>query len=119
MGRVVRFCSSPGLRRTCPPRVRGDGSTVTKTLTRSDKAAPRDNPAWTLVLAGFGLFMSALDNMVVTTALSVILVSLHGGLTYLEWTVNAYILSFASFLLTGAALGDRFGRKRMFCVGVG
>ena len=92
---------------------------MTETLTRSDKAAPRHNPAWTLVLAGFGLFMSALDNMVVTTALPVIRVSLHGGLTDLEWTVNAYILSFACFLLTGAALGDRFGRKRMFCAGVG
>ena len=91
---------------------------MTQTLTPSD-VAPRHNPTWTLVLAGSGLFMSALDNMVVTTALPVIRVSLHAGLTDLEWTVNAYILSFACFLLTGAALGDRFGRKRMFCVGVG
>src|SRR6202051_3092034 len=73
-------------------------------------------PAWTLVLASLGLFMSALDNMVVTTALPVLRVSLHASLSGLEWTVNAYLLSFACMLLTGAALGDRFGRKRMFCI---
>jgi len=75
-------------------------------------------PAWTLVLASLGLFMSALDNMVVTTALPVLRVSLHSSLSGLEWTVNAYLLSFACMLLTGAALGDRFGRKRMFCIGL-
>jgi EmrB/QacA subfamily drug resistance transporter len=75
-------------------------------------------PAWTLVLASLGLFMSALDNMVVTTALPVLRVSLHASLSGLEWTVNAYLLSFACMLLTGAALGDRFGRKRMFCIGL-
>jgi EmrB/QacA subfamily drug resistance transporter len=62
--------------------------------------------------------MSALDNMVVTTAIPVIRVSLHTGLPELEWTLNAYILSFACFLLTGAALGDRFGRRRIFCLGL-
>lgn len=75
-------------------------------------------PAWTLVLASLGLFMAALDNMVVTTALPVLRVSLHAGLDSLEWTVNAYMLPFACMLLTGAALGDRFGRRRMFCIGV-
>jgi EmrB/QacA subfamily drug resistance transporter len=75
-------------------------------------------PAWTLVLASLGLFMSALDNMVVTTALPVLRVSLHASLSGLEWTVNAYLLAFACMLLTGAALGDRFGRKRMFCIGL-
>ena len=79
---------------------------------------PSVRPGWTLALASLGLFMSALDNMVVTTALPVIRVSLHSGLTGLEWTLNAYILSFACLLLTGAALGDRFGRRRMFCVGL-
>jgi EmrB/QacA subfamily drug resistance transporter len=62
--------------------------------------------------------MSALDNMVVTTALPVLRVSLHASLASLEWTVNAYLLSFACMLLAGAALGDRFGRRRMFCIGV-
>jgi EmrB/QacA subfamily drug resistance transporter len=62
--------------------------------------------------------MTALDNMVVTTALPVIRQSLHGSLADLEWTVNAYVLAFACSLLTGAALGDRFGRRRMFCIGL-
>ena len=66
-----------------------------------------------------GLFMTALDTLVVTTALPVLHRSLHANLGSLEWTVNAYNLAFACFLLTGAALGDRFGRRRMFAVGVG
>ncbi len=74
---------------------------------------------WTIVLAGLGVFMTALDNMVVTTALPVLRVSLHAGLSGLEWTVNAYLLAFACLLMTGAALGDRFGRRRMFAVGIG
>jgi EmrB/QacA subfamily drug resistance transporter len=74
---------------------------------------------WTIVLAGLGVFMTALDNMVVTTALPVLRVSLHAGLSGLEWTVNAYLLAFACLLMSGAALGDRFGRRRMFAVGVG
>ena len=78
----------------------------------------RSRPGWTLALAGLGLFMTALDNMVVATALPVMRQSLHGSLADLEWTVNAYLLSFACFLLTGAALGDRFGRRRMYCVGI-
>jgi EmrB/QacA subfamily drug resistance transporter len=79
--------------------------------------APR--PTWTLVLVSLGLFMAALDTLVVTTALPVLRVSLHTGVSSLEWTVNAYNLAFACSLLTGAALGDRFGRRRMFCVGLG
>lgn len=73
---------------------------------------------WTLVLASLGVFMTALDTLVVTTALPVLRVSLHGSLSDLEWTVNAYNLCFACSLLTAAALGDRFGRRRMFCVGL-
>ena len=80
------------------------------------KASPQR--AWTLVLASLGLFMVALDNMVVTLALPALRASLHGSLADLEWTVNAYLLSFACWLLTGAALGDRFGRRRMFCTGL-
>ena len=77
------------------------------------------NPRWTIVLAGMGIFMTALDNLVVATALPVLRTSLHAGLAGLEWTVNAYLLSFACLILTGAALGDRFGRRRMFTIGVG
>jgi EmrB/QacA subfamily drug resistance transporter len=73
---------------------------------------------WTLVLAGLAAFMTALDTLVVTTALPVLRVDLHATLSGLEWTVNAYNLAFACLLLTGAALGDRFGRRRMFVVGL-
>jgi EmrB/QacA subfamily drug resistance transporter len=62
--------------------------------------------------------MVALDNLVVTTALPVIRAELGSSLQDLEWMVNAYTLTFAVLLLTGAALGDRFGRRRMFIVGV-
>ena len=73
---------------------------------------------WTLALTALGLFMVALDTLVVTTALPVLRVDLGASLSDLEWTVNAYNLAFACFLLTGAALGDRFGRRRMFAVGL-
>jgi EmrB/QacA subfamily drug resistance transporter len=91
---------------------------VTDTLDLTVSEA-RPRPSWTLVLTSLGLFMTALDNMVVTTALPVLRASLHGSLSDLEWTVNAFLLSFACSLLTGAALGDRFGRRRMYCVGLG
>ena len=61
---------------------------------------------WTLVITSLALFMVSLDNLVVTTALPVIRHSLHASLSQLEWTVNAYTLTFAVLLLTGAALGD-------------
>src|SRR5712691_5037804 len=63
--------------------------------------------------------MTTLDNLVVTTALPVIRKDLHASLGGLEWTVNAYTLTFAVLLLTGAALGDRFGRRRLFAIGLG
>src|SRR5438046_658912 len=63
--------------------------------------------------------MVTLDNLVVTTALPVIRKDLKASLSGLEWTVNAYTLTFAVLLLTGAALGDRFGRRRMFVLGMG
>ena len=83
---------------------------------------PVQNPSqrtWTLVLASIGVLMTALDTLVVATSLPVLRVDLHASLQSLEWTVNAYNLSFACFLLTGAALGDRFGRRRMYVVGLG
>jgi EmrB/QacA subfamily drug resistance transporter len=63
--------------------------------------------------------MATLDNLVVTTALPVIREDLHATVESLEWTVNAYTLTFAVLLLTGAALGDRFGRRRMLAIGLG
>jgi EmrB/QacA subfamily drug resistance transporter len=73
---------------------------------------------WTFAITSLALFMVTLDNLVVTTALPVIRVDLHSGLSGLEWTVNAYTLTFAVLLLTGAALGDRFGRRLMFTIGL-
>jgi EmrB/QacA subfamily drug resistance transporter len=74
---------------------------------------------WVLALASIASCMVALDALVVTTALSSIRVGLGASLESLEWTVNAYNLSFAVLLLTGTALGDRFGRRRMFSYGIG
>ncbi len=74
---------------------------------------------WTFVATTVALFMVVLDNLVVSTAIPVIRVDLGASIEELEWIVNAYTLTFAAFLLTGAALGDRFGRKRMFMVGIG
>src|SRR5919202_6341474 len=74
---------------------------------------------WTFAISSIGVFMVTLDNLVVTTAIPVIRKDLHASIENLEWTVNAYTLTFAVLLLTGAALGDRFGRRRMFGVGLG
>ncbi len=73
---------------------------------------------WTFAISSIALFMAALDNLVVTTALPVIRASFQANLSELEWIVNAYTLTFAVLLLTGAALGDRFGRKRLFIIGI-
>jgi EmrB/QacA subfamily drug resistance transporter len=73
---------------------------------------------WAFVLTSAAGFMVTLDNLVVTTALPVIHHDLGASLDGLEWTVNAYTLTFAVFLLTGAALGDRFGRRRMLALGL-
>jgi EmrB/QacA subfamily drug resistance transporter len=74
---------------------------------------------WTFAITSVAVFMATLDNLVVTTALPVIRKDLHASIESLEWTVNAYTLTFAVLLLTGAALGDRFGRRRMLAVGLG
>src|SRR5262249_54912452 len=73
---------------------------------------------WAFVLTSLAGFMVTLDNLVVTTALPVIRHDLGASLDGLEWTVNAYTLTFAVLLLTGAALGDRFGRRRMLAIGL-
>jgi EmrB/QacA subfamily drug resistance transporter len=78
----------------------------------------RTTTIWTFVITSVALFMATLDNLVVTTSLPVIRADLGASIEDLEWTVNAYTLSFAVFLLTGAALGDRFGRRRMFVIGL-
>jgi EmrB/QacA subfamily drug resistance transporter len=74
--------------------------------------------AMTFAITSLAWFLFALDRLVVTTALPVIRTELGARVEDLEWTVNAYTLTFAVLLLTGAALGDRFGRRRMLAVGV-
>jgi EmrB/QacA subfamily drug resistance transporter len=78
----------------------------------------RASPLWTFAITTIALFMVSLDNLVVTMALPVIRRDLGASLSDLEWTVNAYTLTFAALLLMGAALGDRFGRKRLFIIGL-
>jgi EmrB/QacA subfamily drug resistance transporter len=78
----------------------------------------RSRTLWTFVVTSVALFMVSLDNLVVTTALPSIRTNLNASLEGLEWTVNAYTLTFAVLLLTGAALGDRFGRRRLFVLGL-
>src|SRR3954447_24990211 len=73
---------------------------------------------WALAITSVAVFMVTLDNLVVTTAIPVIRQDLHAGLSGLQWTVNAYTLTFAVLLLTGAALGDRFGRRRLLAIGI-
>lgn len=82
------------------------------------RSSPRASVAWTLILTSAATFMAALDNLVVTTALPKIRDDLAGSLADLEWIVNGYTLPFACLLLLAAALGDRFGRRRVFAAGI-
>ena len=75
-------------------------------------------PGWTLLVASVAAFMTSLDTMVVTTALPTLRARLGGSVAQLEWTMNAYYLAFACLLITAAGLGDRFGRRRVLCVGL-
>src|SRR5581483_9873495 len=89
----------------------GSGSVPTHRETRG-------RAVWAVVITGLALFMASLDNLVVSTALPVIRVHLHAGLSGLEWTVNAYTLTFAVLLLSAAAVGERLGRRRTFVAGI-
>jgi EmrB/QacA subfamily drug resistance transporter len=80
-------------------------------------SASRRN-GWTLGIVSVALFMVVLDNLVVSVALPTIHRDLGASIQSLEWTVNAYVLAYSVLLLTGAALGDRFGRKRLFLIGM-
>ena len=85
----------------------------TETTTNSAKRA-----GWTFAITSIAVFMTALDNLVVTTALPTIRRNLHATIGGLEWTIAAYTLTFAALLLTGSSLGERFGRRRMFLIGL-
>jgi len=88
------------------------------TITTDSHAGQPRRRGWTLAIVSIGLFMVVLDNLVVNVALPSIHRDLGGSIQALEWTVSAYVLAYAVLLLTGAALGDRFGRKRMFIAGI-
>jgi EmrB/QacA subfamily drug resistance transporter len=94
---------------------------MTSTLETGSPAgtgSPGRSAVWAVIITGMALFMASLDNLVVSTALPVIRVHLHTGLAGLEWTVNAYTLTFAVLLLSAAALGERLGRRRIFVTGI-
>ena len=76
--------------------------------------ATKASTRWVVALTAIGSLMAALDTLVVSTALSTIRLDLGASVEQLEWTVNAYNLSFAVLLMTGAALGDRYGRRRLY-----
>jgi EmrB/QacA subfamily drug resistance transporter len=83
------------------------------------QTAPSSAQRWALALASTASFMVVLDLLVVATALSTIRRDLGASIDQLEWTVNAYTLTFAVLLMTASALGDRFGRRRLFATGLG
>src|SRR3954454_4103015 len=74
---------------------------------------------WVVVLTALGSLMAALDTLVVATALSTIRLELHASVEQLEWTVNAYTVSFAVLLMTGAPLGARYARRNLYALGLG
>src|SRR6266581_1003648 len=80
--------------------------------------SPKAIQYWALALTGIGSLMAALDTLVVSTALSTIRLDLGASVEQLEWTVNAYNLTFAVLLVTGAALGDRYGRRNLYAAGL-
>jgi len=89
------------------------------TATSTTPDAARAVQQWTLILGSFTSFLVGLDALVVTTALPTLHQEFGTGVEGLSWTVNAYELAFAASILTGSTLGDRFGRRRMFVIGLG
>src|SRR2546427_1429353 len=97
---------------------RGRSMERTLTMERPTQAAAARRKWWVLVAMVFGLFMPMLDNLVVNVALPTIQRQLGAGVSGLQWIIDAYTLTFASFMLTGGALGDLYGRKRFFMGGL-
>ena len=85
----------------------------------STQTSNRTATGWVVALTAIGSLMAALDTLVVSTALSTIRLDLGASVEQLEWTVNAYNLSFAVLLITAAALGDRYGRRAFYAIGLG
>lgn len=86
--------------------------------TADEKSPMTSAQRWILTLTSLAAFMIALDGTIVVTALTTIKRSLTASVESLEWTVSAYILTFAVLMLTASALGDRFGRRKVFIVGL-
>src|SRR6266540_6946956 len=98
--------------------LRGRSMERTLTMERPQEAGADRRKWWVLVAMVFGLFMPMLDNLVVNVALPTIQRQLGAGVSGLQWIIDAYTLTFASFMLTGGALGDLYGRKRFFMFGL-
>jgi MFS family permease len=79
----------------------------------------RTEKNWVLGITSLASFMMALDSMIVTTAFAAIRADFASPVETLQWAINAFNLTFAVLLLTGAALGDRFGRRRVLAAGIG
>ena len=94
--------------------------TITAVATALDDVPrPRRVTVWLVILAAsLPMFMATLDNLVVTNALPVLQRDLGASIEQRQWFVNAYSLSFATFILMAVALGDRFGRRRVFVIGI-
>ena len=117
----VTRSGAPPVRAGRMPDHAADGGRPSSPFRREPSAAPdrsRSRAVWAVAITGMALFMASLDNLVVSTALPVIRIHLHAGLSGLEWTVNAYTLTFAVLLLSAAAMGERFGRRRIFVMGI-
>jgi EmrB/QacA subfamily drug resistance transporter len=110
--------AAPAIPVTVPVTAVADGTVAPVEPTPDDRRRIRSRAVWAVAITGMALFMASLDNLVVSTALPVIRVHLHAGLSGLEWTVNAYTLTFAVLLLSAAAVGERFGRRRIFVLGI-
>ncbi|MCY0935111.1 MFS transporter [Streptomyces sp. H34-S4] len=96
-----------------------DAERTTPVPDGSDGGAARRVPLWlSITAASVPMFMVALDNLVVSTALPTLAKELQADTQDLQWFVNAYVLTFACLLLTAAALGDRFGRRKVFVLGI-
>ena len=87
-------------------------------MTQSTLEPPQTATRWVIVLTAIGSLMAALDTLVVATALSTIRLDFDASVEQLEWTVNSYNLTFAVLLITAAAVGDRYGRRKLYAAGL-
>src|ERR1700738_4451008 len=101
-----------------PVREPSHEAAETRRRNAMQEANSRGEKNWVLGVTALASFMVALDTQVLTAALATLRAEFGAPMEALQWTVNAFNLSFAVLLLTGAALGDRFGRRRLFATGI-